>query len=194
MTEDEILSTILKNEGGFKNDPEDPADPTNFGITAAVAGEWLKLGRRADAVEMQTLVTEDVAKAIYRKRYIEDPGFTRENIPFEPLRRQLVDLGVNSGPSRAIRLLQRVLRVPVTGTLDHATILTLTNPDRQSGVNDWIAPIVNDALVAARLFMIDTATDKGTIFKGYEEGLESRALSFFLAKPQPTVDSASRKA
>jgi hypothetical protein len=43
---------------------------------------------------------------------------------------------------------------------------------------------LNDALVAARSYMIDRAEDQGVIRPEDEEGVESRALSFFLAKPE----------
>lgn len=196
MTEDEVLSVILLNEGGFKNDPKDPADPTNYGITAAVFGEWQGLGRRAHAVEMQTLLTPAIAKHIYRKQYIEEPGFTSEKIPFEPLRMQLIDFGANSGPARAIRWLQRILRLPTTGVLDDMTTLTVHGDTVNDAWRERYLGLVNDALVAARSYMIDQSVDSKKVHAKYEEGLESRALSFFLAKPDPStpvVASEARK-
>jgi lysozyme family protein len=92
-------------------------------------------------------------------------------IPFEPLRVQMVDFAYNSGPALAYRWLQRVLRVPRTGRLDDATISALY------GSSLWL---VHQALIAARLQMIDRATVGGAIDKKYEEGLENRALTFSL--------------
>lgn len=186
MTEAEVLSTILLNEGGFKNDPaNDPADPTNFGITAQTLGNWRKLGRRATVEEVRAL-TPDEAKQIYRKIFIEDPGFVHDKVPDEDLRLQLVDFGVNSGPGRAIRWLQRIIECHTTGVMDEETVEALQqlrNAEGRVGLN--LLAIVNDALVAARCYMIDRAVDTKLISAKNEEGLESRALSFFLSKPDP---------
>lgn len=180
MTEGEILSGIRAREGdGVKNDPNDPQDPSKFGIGAVTLGNWRTLGRRATLEEMVALEWSE-AEAIYATIYIADPGFTPEHVPFEPLRVQLIDFGVTSGPPRAIRWLQRVLQMPkhlYTGTLDERTLSVL-----REYADDVLLPLVNDALVAARLYMLDTLTDSRPGYKKYEEGLESRALTFFLSK------------
>lgn len=189
MTDDEILDGLLHREGGFRAEvtrPDGSIDPdTNFGITAPVLGEWLGLGRWATTEEVKSLKKE-MARTIFRKKYVIAPGFTAENIPFEPLRVQLIDFGVNSGPERAIRWLQRVLRIATTGRLDTLTISVLREyggTDMLDGNNESALALVNDALVAARLYMIDRAVDTGRMRKADEEGVESRALEFFLAKP-----------
>lgn len=174
MTEAEILDGVLQREGGYSDDPRDKGGPTKFGITAAVLGEWRKYGRQATREEVQAL-TEDEARRIYMRRYIVAPGFTVANVPFEPLRVQLIDFGINSGPARAIRWLQRVVGVPETSLIDERTTTALrTYPGR----------LINDALVAARVYMLDRATDSGAVSKAFEEGLESRALGFFLSRPE----------
>jgi hypothetical protein len=42
--------------------------------------------------------------------------------------------------------------------------------------------LLNNALVASRLMLIEELTDRRTGYKRYEEGLENRALLFFLAR------------
>ena len=171
MTLDQVISDVLKREGGFVDDPADRGGATNMGITAAVLGEWRKLGRVATRAEVAAL-TEPEARAIYMKRYVIDPGFG--TIADDALCAQLVDFGVVSGPARAIRWLQRVLNVPATGLMDAATKAAFAAmPSR----------LVNDALVAARLYMIDDITDGDATQKKYEEGWENRALAFFLSRP-----------
>lgn len=176
MTEAEVLDGLIAREGGYTVNPADKGGPTKYGITAETLGNWRGLNRPASREEVWNL-TEDEARAIYTARYILQPGFTPENIPFEPLRVQLIDFGVNSGPERAVRWLQRCLRRPATGKLDDDTRIVLLT------LNDWSAPLVNDALVAARLYMVDQWTDADASQKPFEEGVESRALSFFLARP-----------
>jgi len=170
VTLDALIAEIIAREGGFVDDPADRGGATKYGITARVLGEWRRLTRAATRAEVQALDLPE-ATAIYRQRYVIGPGF--DTLP-DPLRVQLVDFGVNSGPARAVRWLQRVLGVPVTGALDAPTRATLdASPAR----------LVNDALVAARLYMIDDLTDGDPTQKRFEEGLESRALTFFLSRP-----------
>jgi lysozyme family protein len=174
MTEETIITGVLEREGGdqFTDRATDNGGPTKYGVTAATLGAYRALGRPATRAEVQAL-TEEEAREIYRKRFIIAPGFVSANVAFEPLRVQLIDFGVNSGPARAVRWLQRVLQVPVSGVLDGQTIRALQAAQPH---------LVNDALVAARLYMIDSATDDGSIHKSNEEGLESRALQFCLAR------------
>lgn len=186
MTEDEILTEVLQREGGYRAQKPrlvGPPDPeTNKGITYWTYTNYChKLGKSVSREEF-LLMPDALAKAIYTKLFIEDPGFTPGNIPYEPLRVQLIDFGVNSGPTRAIRWLQRVVRMrDVTGQLDAATVTILQG--MALAPYSILLPLVNDALVAARVYMIDQSVDQGLMRKIDEEGVESRALSFFLATP-----------
>lgn len=189
MTTDEILDGLLAREGLHRAQvtrPDGTIDPeTNRGITWPVFQRYYREHDLGPATREKFLaLTAGEAKAIYYTLFISDPGFTRENVPYEPLRVQLIDFGVNSGPERAVRWLQRVLRMPepyVDGQLGPKTITLL----RRLGAydSDWGYWVINDALVAARSYMIDRSVDQGILRKADEEGLESRALSFFLAKP-----------
>lgn len=190
MTADEIIDGVLAREGGYraaKTRPNGTVDPeTMRGITwPTYRAHCIRHGKSAVHAQFLLLPAWQ-AREIYLEMYIADPGFTPENIPFDPLRVQLIDFGVNSGPERAVRWLQRVLRIEVTGKMDSLTVAVLRNyggTDMLDGNNESALALVNDALVAARSYMIDRAVDQGTIRKADEEGLESRALSFFLAKP-----------
>lgn len=190
MTEDAILDELLQREGGYRPEFERPngtVDPeTVRGITWPTFQRYCRRTNRLAATRAVFLVlSADQAKAIYRLFYIDDPGFTEENVPYEPLRVQLIDFGVNSGPERAIRWLQRVLDLEPTGTMNGKTVGWLQNAtiEHVSGCTDPLR-LVNDALVGARSYMIDRAVDTGTMRKQDEEGVESRALSFLVAKPQ----------
>jgi lysozyme family protein len=173
MTEELILAGLHQREGNeLKNDPNDPQDPSKFGIGAPALGSWRRLGRRATLLEIEGLQWPE-AEAIYRLRYIIAPGFIPANIPFEPLRVQLIDFGVNSGPQTAIRHLQRQLGVDDDGFIGPVTREAMLQvPPR----------LLNNALVASRLMLIEELTDRRTGYKRYEEGLEQRALLFFLAR------------
>lgn len=181
MTESTVIDGILRREGGWRNEavrPDGSIDPPTYrGITAKTLGAWRRLGRQATRAELLAM-PESETRAIYRHMYIEEPGFVSDTIPYEPLRVQLIDYGVNSGPALAIRWLQRVLGVEADGALGPRTYAALRRV-----IEAGYASLLNDALVAARLYMIDRAVDSGTMRKADEEGVESRALEFFIARP-----------
>ena len=168
MTTGELVKGILEREGGYKDHPRDKGGPTNYGITASTWGLEKRLGRVATREEVKA-ITEDEARDFYTRRHVDYSPF--RVVAFEPLRVQLIDFGINSGTDRAARWLQRAIGVPPTGMMDELTMAFLNaHPGR----------LINNALVAARLRMVDDWTDGDQGQKVFEEGVESRALSFFL--------------
>jgi lysozyme family protein len=179
MSGDEsILQEVIRAEGRtVKNDPNDPMDPSKYGIGAPVLGNWRGLHRPATVAEIHAL-EEVEARAIYRSRYIRQPNFQVAAVPYEPLRFQLIDFGINSGPETATMYLQRLLQhvwpqLAIDGRLGPKTAEAL----HTAYAMGW-CPIINDALVCQRLAVIDYVTDTRKGYKLYEEGLENRALSF----------------
>jgi len=85
------------------------------------------------------------------------------------VRLQMIDFAYNSGPDLAIRWLQRVVQAPRTSRMDVTTTYATNSSD------PWL---LHHALIVARLQMIDLATDRGTVSKRFEEGLENRVLRF----------------
>jgi len=173
-----LLTGILQREGGFRDKPGDRGGPTNYGITLATLAAWRRQPiSQLTSDDVRRLTTFE-AKAIYAARYIAP----FEPVPYPPLREQLIDFGVNSGVPRAVRWLQRILGLPADGILGPQTQEHLTILSQQAvGLRPALA-VVNDALVAARSYMIDATEDAGQIPASDEEGVESRALSFFLAR------------
>src|SRR3990167_148442 len=181
MTADEIVGGILQREGGWrdaKTRPDGTVDPpTNRGITLPTLQAYYKQYVDASVVVTDANLRElstDLATRIYTSMFVDAPGFTPANIPFEPLRVQLIDFGVNSGPARAVRWLQRVLRLVPTGRLDQPTVVTLGRyipmMDGHGGA------ILHDALVAARSYMIDQLEDHGQLRSADEERSEERRV------------------
>lgn len=169
MTADQIIDGILQREGGFSDKKSDHGGATKYGITARTLGLWRGYGRSATVAEVQAL-TEDEARRYYRERVIGMSPFS--GVAYEPLRVQLIDFGMNSGNDRAVRWLQRSMGVAAT-----SNVLT---PELLARVNALPGPLVNNALVAGRLRMVDDWTDEAPDQKPFEEGVESRALSFFM--------------
>ncbi len=103
---DRIIDRIVTHEGGFVDHPADRGGPTKYGITAATLARWR--GVPADEVEPEDIrrLSIEEARAILRRRYIEDPRIDR--LPphlIEPM----ADTAVLMGPRRAVRMLQTAL-------------------------------------------------------------------------------------
>ena len=113
----QVLEAVLTTEGGYVNDPADPGGATNHGITLATLADHR--GAPVTPADVEAMPVEE-ARAIYRARYIEKPGFLGITNSF--LFYFLVDTGVNSGPTRAIKILQRALGVKEDGVLGPITI------------------------------------------------------------------------
>jgi len=173
MTEDQLIDDIFVKEGLTYGDLQTtpPIDQPTApgGIILATLSAYL--GRTASLAELRAL-TVTSARPIVRwklRALAVETGLAA--IAFEPLRLQMIDFAYNSGPALAIRWLQRVLRVPRTGRIDAVTRTALEHFD------PWL---VNQALVGARLQMIDMWTDAAAQRKAWEEGLESRGLRYSL--------------
>jgi len=113
----DIISDILRREGGFVNHNDDRGGPTNFGITQASLAAYRHVP--ASIQDVRDL-SEDEARKIYVSEYLERPNFHR--IHDEKLRKLVVDCGVNHGVSRAAKFLQRAAAVYVDGACGPKTL------------------------------------------------------------------------
>jgi lysozyme family protein len=115
------LPYTLKEEGGYTNDPHDPGGPTNFGITIADLKEWYAVHQPGVVVTASTVqaMSLDTAEAIYRTKYWNP--ILGDQLPLG-LDLVVFDYGVNSGPPRAAKALQKLLFVKQDGSIGPATI------------------------------------------------------------------------
>lgn len=107
------LTIILREEGGYVNDPNDPGGETNFGISK----------RQYPDVDIKNLTHEQVA-AIYKRDYWDK--VKGDEIPW-PLCLFVFDAAVNQGCDAkanyaAQKLLQKALDVAQDGILGPATM------------------------------------------------------------------------
>lgn len=102
-----IAAEIVRREGGFVNDPDDPGGATKHGVTL---GTLKRLGidvdgdRDVDVDDVKALDARQAA-AIYVRYYYREPGIDR--LP-EPLQASVFDMQVNAG-ANAVRILQRLM-------------------------------------------------------------------------------------
>lgn len=111
-TVDDLISDVLRREGGYVNHPADRGGPTKYGITQDTLAAWL--GRPASVDDVKAL-DEDTAREIYAQRYYHAPRI--DSLP-EIVRPILFDVAVNSGPRRAVMMLQQVVNDAGFGPVD----------------------------------------------------------------------------
>lgn len=105
-TVDEMIDDILRREGGYVDDPKDRGGATNLGVSLRyMRGIGLDLDGDGDVDKDDVcLVTPELARELYRRDFLEIPRLDRLPLELQP---QLFDISVNSGPHRAVELLQR---------------------------------------------------------------------------------------
>lgn len=110
------LKDVLGHEGGYSNDAGDPGGPTKYGITIFDVRMYVKPGATAADVKALTL---DQAKTIYKGKYWD--AVHGDDLP-PGVDYAIFDYGVNSGVSRAAKVLQRLVGAPVDGRIGLATL------------------------------------------------------------------------
>lgn len=102
MMKDDVINSVIGKEGGYVNNPADRGGPTNWGITQMTARAHGFTG------DMRTM-TRDQAVAIYEADYWTGPRFDQVATISPTIGAELMDTGVNMGPSVAAKFLQRWL-------------------------------------------------------------------------------------
>lgn len=151
------INDILRREGGVSHDPLDGGGRTQFGISE----------RSNPQAWLDGHVTEEEARAIYLRKYVNAPKFYL--IADQKLRDQLIDYGVNSGPQLAIQKLQSILGLDQDGIIGEETLKAIDQHD---------AKRLNALLVSERIKMIGRIVHKNPSQLKFLNGWLNRALEF----------------
>lgn len=111
------LTLLLEHEGGYSDHPRDKGGKTRYGITEKVARDH---GYEGDMKDFPW----STAEFIYRVDYWDK--IRADQLPAE-LRFHVFDCAVNSGPARAIRILQKCAGVESDGIIGKVTIAAAQN-------------------------------------------------------------------
>ncbi len=106
------LSLVLAHEGGYVNHPRDPGGATNKGVTQAVYDAFRKY-HNLKTQSVKDILSSEVSE-IYAKNYWK--LVRGDSLPCG-LDYAVFDFAVNSGVSRAVRYLQRLVGVADDGAL-----------------------------------------------------------------------------
>ena len=113
---EQCLALVLKEEGGYVNDPRDPGGRTNHGVTQKTWESWV--GHPVTEADMKNLTIADVSP-LYKANYWDK--INGDSLPLG-IDYATFDMAVNSGVSRAAKTLQQVLGVGADGKIGQATI------------------------------------------------------------------------
>lgn len=102
------LAVTLPHEGGYVNHPKDPGGHTNKGVTLATMRSFYP---GATVTDLKKITNAQVQR-IYEAGYWSPVA--GEKLP-AGVDLSVFDYGVNSGPSRSVKDLQRVLNIKVDG-------------------------------------------------------------------------------
>lgn len=171
------LTKSLAYEGGYVDHPDDPGGATNMGITIRTLSE--ELGYPATKLQVLNL-TRAEAQAIYERRYWRP--IRGEDLP-PGVDLSTFDYGINSGPSRAAKDLQRAVGAEVDGRIGDKTLkaVALIKP----------AEVVK-AHCARRLAFVKSLAIWNTFGKGWSRRIadvEATALSWLLTKTELEVEA-----
>ena len=127
---EKITAEIVRREGGFVNDPDDPGGATKYGVTI----HTLRALRGSATVADVKALTEAEAVAIFKGQYFERPKINQLPIPLQAL---VYDMQVNAG-ANAIKILQRLtaefgVKLAVDGVLSPKSIGAIDRIHRKAG-------------------------------------------------------------
>jgi lysozyme family protein len=177
---DRALVAVLKHEGGYVNDPQDPGGATNKGITFRTYNSWLKSqGKKNKNVKN---ITDREVASIYKHQYWD--AIKGDQLP-SGVDYCVFDYAVNSGPGRAAKELQRTVGVAVDGSIGHDT-LGATRALLSSGVINGVCD--------RRMAFLKRLKHWGRFGKGWTRRVTGvRQLSHILAKDSAPVTKGRKK-
>lgn len=177
------MAEILRHEGGYADHPKDPGGATNMGITRRTLARWRKASSLALVPKsaVQSL-SRNEALDIYRAWYWRPSGADRLPVGLDLA---VMDFAVNSGPARAVAVLQRLSGAGVDGVFGPATLRTVEKAVAARGA--WA---LIDQLCTARLGFLRRLVLFATFGRGWTRRVaDIRARARAMAGPNafPTV-------
>ena len=160
----QCFALVLKNEGGYVDNPADPGGATNLGCTKAVWEQYI--GRSVTKDDIKALTPNDVMP-LYKVKYWDT--IKGDDLP-EGVDYAVFDYAINSGPSRAAKALQSVLSITVDGQIGPATLRALETSNPRE---------VATAVCEARLAFLQSLSTYATFGKGWSRRVsEVETVSF----------------
>jgi len=128
---DHSFELLLKSEGGYSANKNDPGGTTNLGVTQAVWSNWV--GHIASDKEMRNLIPPMV-KPLYKKKYWDACNCDSLPIGIDYL---VFDFAVNAGVGRSCKTFQSSLNVTSDGSIGSQTLNAIVNKPKIALIKDF---------------------------------------------------------
>jgi lysozyme family protein len=124
----EAFDKVMKNEGGYVNDPQDPGGETYKGIARSRNSKWegwirvdLCKGQKGFPanLERDTVLQQQITR-FYETNYWD--AISADKIETQQVAETMFDFGVNAGVKASAMLAQQVVEVAVDGVIGPKTI------------------------------------------------------------------------
>jgi lysozyme family protein len=160
---DDCLAVILKNEGGYVNNPADPGGATNQGITQGVYDAY----RHAQSLPQQPVqfITSAEVSAIYFNNYWLPAHCDTMRVPLDLV---VFDTAVNMGVSGAMTLLGQAANVDTGGIVSTGALQVIGNFDPMS-----LAAQTLDQREAKYKAIVAAKPQQGIFLKGWLNRLDT---------------------
>ena len=129
------LAKLLRWEGGYVNDPQDPGGETNFGITQRSLDSFLKTWPDSAYPKSVKDLTRDQAASWYSWNYWAPMKLS--SITSQEVASALFSFAVNQGAIHAVGRLQALLGVKADGHCGPVTIAAINAADPVKLTNDF---------------------------------------------------------
>ncbi|MDR3414978.1 MAG: glycosyl hydrolase 108 family protein [Nevskia sp.] len=172
---DICVANVLKQEGGYADNPADPGGATNMGITRKTLAAWRKVNPwwTLNKTEVQNLTVAE-AQAIYKAWFWDE--IQGDKLPLG-LANCLLDFAANSGVARAVISLQAVLGLAQDGVLGPITFAAISKKKPDALIRD---------LCDARLTFLKRLSTAATFGRAWSRRVgEVRAQSLALVASTP---------
>jgi lysozyme family protein len=116
-----MVQIVLKHEGGYVHDPDDPGGETKFGISKSAYPD----------LDIEHLTVEQAKEIYYRDYYLKVKA---DQIPDKQLALELFDMAVNAGVAHAVMMLQELVNSRRDGVFGPKTLISVKGYPRRSAL------------------------------------------------------------
>lgn len=177
----DIISEILRREGGYVDHPDDKGGPTNRGVTQETLSGWL--GRPATVEDVKNL-SEETAREIYEKNYLKGPKIDELPAPIMPF---VFDSAVNHGPRNAVRMMQEVVNQSDCGPISADGYMGPNTRKGAEATQEKLGAGFLAALCEERRRFYRRIIERDPSQKAFEKGWMNRVAEFEPEEPGSTA-------